>query len=142
MYHTIRHPTAWQRVRAEVEAVTEPSAAAAAAAEPAVMSFAEAQQLPYLQACIKESMRIIPPSTIGLQRVAPPGGVTVGGRTFPAGTVLSVHLPGVLLSHNIWGPDAREFRPERWLGPDAAALERCFIPVRIGLPLLPSPTMA
>lgn len=120
MNHTIRHPTARQRVRAEAES----------SADPAVASFAAAQKLPCLQACIKESMRALPPSAIGLQRVAPPGGVTLGGRTFSAGTILSVHLPGVLLSREIWGPDAGESRPGRWLGPDAAALERYFIPVR------------
>lgn len=132
MYHAIRHPTAWQCVRAEVDAAAESSA------ELAVVSFATAQKLPYLQACIKESMRVLPPSAIGLQRVAPAGGVTIGDRTFPAGTILSVHLPGVLLSRDIWGPDAREFRPERWLGPDAAEMERYFIPVR-SLPSLACP---
>lgn len=78
-------------------------------------------------------MRVFPPSTIGLQRVTPPGGITIGDRTFRAGTVLSVHLPSMLLSEQLWGPDAREFVPERWLGDEkkTTALDKYFIPVSL-----------
>lgn len=94
-----------------------------------VITFADAQKLPYLQACVKESIRIFPPNTMGLQREAPKGGITIGDRTFPAGTMLSVHGPSILLSKELWGPDAREFKPERWLSESITAQEKYFMPV-------------
>ncbi|KAK8058252.1 hypothetical protein PG994_008700 [Apiospora phragmitis] len=138
-YHTVRHPTAWRRLQEEIDkAATEQHEQQQQEGEPSqdhpVFSFAVAQKLPYLQACIKECMRICPPSTIGLQRVAPRGGITIGDRTFEAGTVLSVHLPSILLSEELWGPDTHEFVPERWLGDDkkTAALDKYFIPFGLG----------
>lgn len=102
-----------------------------------VISFVDSQQLAYLQACIKESLRVSPPGSVGLQRVAPDGGVTIGERTFPAGTILSVYTSSLLVSKEIWGPDAGEFKPERWLDPGISALEKYFVPV--GLVLCYSP---
>lgn len=66
---------------------------------------------------------------MGLPRVAPKGGIEIGGRHFPEGTTLSIN-PWVLhRNKEIWGADANEFRPERWLGPEAGRLEKFFIPV-------------
>ncbi|KAK7995942.1 hypothetical protein PG991_015409 [Apiospora marii] len=138
IYHTIRHPTAWKRLQDEIDQATADKRpqkeAGSASQDHPVFSFALAQNLPYLQACIKECMRVCPPSTIGLQRVAPPGSITIGDRTFGAGTVLSLHLPSMLLSEELWGPDAGEFVPERWLGDDkkTAALDKYFIPFGLG----------
>lgn len=33
------------------------------------------------------------------------------------------------LSKEIWGPDASEFVPERWFGPDIERQSKCFMPV-------------
>ncbi|KAI1871018.1 hypothetical protein JX265_006058 [Neoarthrinium moseri] len=127
VYHAIRHPTAWQRVRDEIaEAMKEGHC------QGDVISFADAQKLPYLQACIKESLRIFVPASIGLPRVVPEGGITIGERTFAAGTMLSLYLPGIMLSKDIWGKDAESFRPERWMDADSAALEKYFIPFGLG----------
>jgi benzoate 4-monooxygenase len=70
--------------------------------------------LPYLDAVIKETMRIHSTSSLGLPRVVPPGGADVCGRHFPGDTVLSV--PAYTMHHSkaIWGSDADEFVPERW----------------------------
>ncbi|TLD04983.1 uncharacterized protein PgNI_10029, partial [Pyricularia grisea] len=90
-----------------------------------VVAYADAQQLPYLQACVKEALRIHSPVAIGLPRVAPaPGGLEIGGRYFPPGTVISVNPWVIHMSTEIWGPDAREFNPDRWLRDDAARLDR------------------
>lgn len=81
----------------------------------AVPTFAQVKDLPYLDAVIKETMRIHSTSSLGLPRIIPPGpGVTISGRHFPQGTVLSVPAYTMHHSHEIWGPDADEFRPERW----------------------------
>lgn len=69
---------------------------------------------------------------MGLPRVAPAGGIRLddeGGPFFPGGTVLSVNPYVLHTSKALWGEDASEFRPERWLGPDAARLEKMFCPV-------------
>lgn len=42
---------------------------------------------------------------------------------------LTVNPSVIHSSKEIWGPDAREFNPDRWLRPDAAEKEKCFIPV-------------
>jgi hypothetical protein len=41
-------------------------------------------RLPYLQAVIKESLRLTPPATINLPRYVPEGGRVVAGTFFPA----------------------------------------------------------
>ena len=80
-----------------------------------IPTFAQVKDLPYLKAIINETLRHHSTSSLGLPRVVPPGGATVCGRRFAAGTVLSV--PAYTIHHDtkIWGEDAWEFRPERWL---------------------------
>jgi cytochrome P450 len=74
----------------------------------------EASQLIYLQACIKEGLRIFPPITALRERVVPAKGDTLGGYYIPGGTQIGLNLPG-LLTNEVFGPDAKVFRPERWL---------------------------
>jgi cytochrome P450 len=87
VYYTMRHPTAWQRCRNEVLQAQQKHGRC----KSKVVSFADAQTLPYLQACIKESLRLFGPLGTGLARVAVAGGTKVGDRVFPAGTALAIH---------------------------------------------------
>lgn len=48
----------------------------------------EAKQLPYLQACIKEALRLWPPITGLLQKVVPPEGDTFNGTFIAGGTFI------------------------------------------------------
>jgi cytochrome P450 len=72
------------------------------------------EKLPYLQACMKEGLRMFPPITALRERVVPVGGDTVQGHFLPAGTCIGLNLPG-LLTHPVFGSDSKVFRPERWL---------------------------
>lgn len=74
---------------------------------------------------------------MGLPRVAPKGGLKIGEMYFPEGVTLTVSPSVTHLSKNLWGPDAQEFRPERWLEPDANAKEKYFIPVRSSIGVSP-----
>ncbi|PSN70341.1 averantin oxidoreductase, partial [Corynespora cassiicola Philippines] len=72
--------------------------------------------LQYLNACIEETLRMLPPAPIGFLRSVPPGGDTIDGLLLPEGTTVSVstwcaaHSPA-----NFKNPD--EFIPERWFDP-------------------------
>jgi benzoate 4-monooxygenase len=128
LYHVIKTPHVLPKLRAELDA--------AVPREVAVPTFEQIKDLPYLQAVINETMRHHSTSGIGLPRVVPPDskqGVKVCGRVFPPGTVLSVPTYSVHHSVEIWGPDADEFRPERW--EEGVVTERqksAFIPFSYG----------
>lgn len=85
----IRTPGTWARARAEIDAAQQKGLC-----RDRVISYADAQQLPYMQACFKEGTRVFSILGMGHARVVPPGdGITIGSRTFAPGTTLSVHGP-------------------------------------------------
>ncbi|KXJ87122.1 cytochrome P450 [Microdochium bolleyi] len=133
VYHMIRHPTAWARARAEIDATLAGSD---------VIQYTDAQSLPYLQACIKESLRVFSPVPMTLPRVAPAGGLSIGDKAIPEGTIVSVCPWVIHASTEIWGPDAREFNPDRWLGPDSAKLDKYYIPFGLGYASCPGHNLA
>jgi cytochrome P450 len=75
----------------------------------------EAKQLPYLQAVIREGLRMHPPVAALMSKVVPAGGDNFDGRFVPAGTKISYSAWGVYRNKKVWGEDANTFRPERWL---------------------------
>lgn len=77
-------------------------------------SLNDLENLPLLTATIKESLRFIP-SGVSLTRVVPPEGAIISGQRIPGGAVVGMAILHVHQSAEIWGKDALEFRPERWL---------------------------
>ena len=72
-------------------------------------------QLPYLDACIKETFRIHPSTGFMLERVVPLGGAMISGEFIAAGTVVGC-IPWVIHRHQpTFGEDVELFKPERWL---------------------------
>lgn len=84
----------------------------------------EARRLPYLQACIKEGLRIYPPVTGLLPKQVPEGGVTIDGKFTPAGTWIGQNPWGMQRNRDIYGVDVDIFRPERWLPRDDSPAEK------------------
>ncbi|CEJ57775.1 hypothetical protein PMG11_06456 [Penicillium brasilianum] len=79
------------------------------------ITFEEAESCEYLQAVMYESMRLHPPFGMIMDRDVPAGGMRIGKDYIPEGTVVGT-IPWVIHTlPEIWGPDAEEFRPERWL---------------------------
>ncbi|KAJ4335331.1 hypothetical protein N0V95_008936 [Ascochyta clinopodiicola] len=89
------------------------------------------QNLPLLNATLREVMRVRPTSATGLERIVPSGGKTIAGVYFPAGTIVSVPSSGLMSDERIF-KDAASFRPERWLEPDAKDLLEFFLPFSTG----------
>lgn len=86
VYHMIRHPACWAKAWTEID-----NSRAQGHCLDCIISYEDAQGLVYFQACLKEALRLFSPQGLGLQRVAPPGGVTIGGVSFAEGTILSIH---------------------------------------------------
>jgi cytochrome P450 len=80
------------------------------------ISDAEAKKLPYLQAIIKEGLRIYPPVAGLMAKQVPPEGDTINGMFVPGGTQIGYSAWGIFRNKKIWREDAHAFRPERWLG--------------------------
>ena len=79
------------------------------------VSWKESQKLPYLDACIKEAFRLHPVTGMGLERVVGSTGIPMpDGYTVPKGTKVSMNA-WALSRQTIYGDDADEFIPERWL---------------------------
>ncbi|TVY44107.1 Pisatin demethylase [Lachnellula subtilissima] len=94
------------------------------------ITLAESLQMPYLQACMKEAMRLHPGIGFPLERVVPLEGLAVGNVLLPAGTIVGMHAWVVHHDKTIFGEDADDFRPERWLAQDVdniRRMDKCFL---------------
>ncbi|KAJ9613291.1 hypothetical protein H2200_003233 [Cladophialophora chaetospira] len=100
-----KHPDVLARLREELDEATGTSL---------IAPYETLSKLPYLRACVEESLRVRPASTMGLPRVVPKGGRLIAGQFVAEDTTVSV--PTYTLLRN---PDAfdrpDEYRPERWL---------------------------
>lgn len=78
---------------------------------------------PYLGAVIKESMRLFPITTFPIERLVPDGGKEIAGYVFQKGTSVGVFTAALHLNNRIYGDDAMDYRPQRWIDTDAARLK-------------------
>jgi cytochrome P450 len=79
LYYLFRHPECLRKLREEI---TEFQAQGLISSS---CTFKETQQMPYLQAVLKEALRIHPATGLPMERVVPEGGATISGQFFPAG---------------------------------------------------------
>ncbi|OHE90227.1 cytochrome P450, partial [Colletotrichum orchidophilum] len=113
LLHLITNPRVLATLRAEIERF-QPSWP--------VVNEAEARKMPYLQAVIKEGLRIFPPVVGQMSKEVPEGGDTFKGVYLPEGTRVGYGAWGIFRRSDVWGQDADDFRPDRWLTADAGSL--------------------
>lgn len=68
--------------------------------------FATPKRLPYLQAVIREGMRIFASQAPLLNKTVPESGDVLAGYKLPAGTQVGMDGWGILRSKEHWGSDA------------------------------------
>ncbi|KAK3370630.1 pisatin demethylase [Podospora didyma] len=79
------------------------------------ISYKDTQNLEYLCAVVREGLRLWPPSTGLVPREVPPEGDEWNGVRLPGGANIGWNIWGALRDRDLWGHDADEFRPGRWL---------------------------
>ncbi|MCJ1235343.1 hypothetical protein MMC14_003311 [Varicellaria rhodocarpa] len=79
------------------------------------INFTSVAQLPYLQACLKEALRLYPPTPSILPRRTAPEGDFVNGRFIPGNISIGVHQWSTHNSERNF-KDPQKYVPERWLG--------------------------
>jgi len=80
-----------------------------------VIQYAETQRMDYLEACVKEGLRMWPPVLGLMSKTVPPAGDTLNGFFVPGGTNIGYCAWGVHRKKEVFGSDADTYRPERWL---------------------------
>lgn len=71
--------------------------------------------LPYLHAVCNEVLRVYSPVALTLREAAKD--TTIAGQFVPKGTTIILCPYAVNTSKSLWGPDAADFNPDRWMGP-------------------------
>ncbi|KAL1867101.1 hypothetical protein Daus18300_006500 [Diaporthe australafricana] len=109
IYHLLRNPVALAKLRAELDS--------ACVSFPA--SYAETKDLAYLDAVIKEGLRLHAPIGNILERIVPSSGLTLrDGRVIAPKTIVGMNQWVISRDKDVFGDDADAFRPERWLRGD------------------------
>lgn len=124
LLYVVTNPRVYRKLQEEIDDAVRHELAPGRAG--GLITVAEAKQLPYLQAVIREAMRISPPVANIFSRDVPPNGdtVSVDGRDvfIPGGTCIGYSAYAMHSSESTYGSDAGAFRPERWLEAGEAKL--------------------
>lgn len=95
-----------------------------------VPDLADAEVWPFLNAVIKETLRLYAVAPSLLERSAPKGGAILHGHFIPEGTVCGVQNYSIHRNEKAF-PDAETFQPERWLN-ETEEMKRHFMPFGLG----------
>lgn len=128
VYYLASHPQSQTTLRNELDNIM------GSPTSTPVVDGACLKNLPYLDACIKEALRLLSTLPAGLPRVVL-SDMTVEGQLFVKGTVLSVQSSDLHHDATIWGDDVDDFCPERWLekdSPQKSERDRAFHPFSLG----------
>ena len=106
-YYTLKHPRVWKKLVEEVRAV---------APRDRPMPYQDARVLPYLDAVIQETVRYHPAVSMSMERIVPDTGLVLpDGSSVPPGSLVGMNPYIVGRNKDIFGADAEDFRPDRWL---------------------------
>ncbi|KAF2147020.1 uncharacterized protein K452DRAFT_282003 [Aplosporella prunicola CBS 121167] len=119
----IRNPECLAKLREEIDAVMDE--------DQAVASYDQVKHLPYLRACLDESLRLFPPTPASLGRETPPEGTTIIDDFIPGGTSVGISAVVAHRDEHVY-PQAEKFVPERFLGENGKALQPYFITFSAG----------
>ncbi len=107
-YYLLKNPSTYHCLQSEIDTAAKEGKLS----DP--VTFREGQNLRYLQAVIKEALRMHPATGLPMGRTVVSSGATLVGRTFPPGSTVGVNAWVAHRNQSVYGPDADHWRPERW----------------------------
>ena len=120
IYHLLKNPEYKERLLEEIDTQRKQKKLSD------IVTLEQAKGMPYLQAVIQEALRCHPAVGMSLPRVTPSGGIEISGQFIPQGTVVGANPWVVHRDREVYGPDAADFRPDRWLKEDTGDMMRYF----------------
>ncbi|KAJ4303882.1 hypothetical protein N0V88_001480 [Collariella sp. IMI 366227] len=113
-YLLAKHPDIQKKLRSEV---TQALGEDPQARDPPEVDLANIlKQMPYLNGIMHETLRLYPTVPVTMREAL--RDTSVGEQFIPKGTEMVVSIWQINRSPEIWGPDAGEFKPERWINVD------------------------
>ncbi|KAK0947242.1 hypothetical protein LTR29_001197 [Friedmanniomyces endolithicus] len=105
-YYLVKNPEAYRKARAEVDEVVGTES----------IQVHALQKLPYITACLRETLRLQPTAPAFSTTPLSPQGEVIGGKYFVEhGQPIAALLSQIHLDPAVYGSDAEEFKPERML---------------------------
>ncbi|CAM1508744.1 Fc.00g055920.m01.CDS01 [Cosmosporella sp. VM-42] len=136
VYQLLKNPKCMKKLRTEIDLALDAGEQDDAENmseyyEDGVIPYDRLKHLPYLRACLDESLRLFPPTVHGLLRLTPEVGMNIVGDYVPGGvsvmmSALTAHRDPAVF------PDGDSFIPERWLGEAGKALQPYFLSFSAG----------
>ena len=117
-YFLLKRPQSYDRLQREVDAATINSTLSSPP------RYAECIQMSYLCAWIKEAMRLHPAVGFTMPRIVPEEGMTICNHFLPRGYRIGINGAVVHYDKDIFGQDADQFNPQRWLEGDVKLMEK------------------
>ncbi|KAL1846530.1 hypothetical protein Plec18167_005356 [Paecilomyces lecythidis] len=123
LFFLLKNPRCMKKLREELDEILDEG--------DVVAPYSKVKHLPYLRACIDESLRMMPPVIFGLPRRTPPDGTPILDDYIAGDTSVSMsayvihHQESVFRDHNT-------YYPERWLGEEGKSLQPYFVPFSTG----------
>jgi cytochrome P450 len=105
VYELCKHPDVQQKLREEIRAELDLHGE---------IDSTKIDRLPYLNAVLNETMRVFPPVPLTLRETA--NDTSIQGHFVPKATTVVICPWAINTSEQLWGPDAKQFNPDRWLG--------------------------
>ncbi|KAL0718795.1 hypothetical protein Bca4012_068118 [Brassica carinata] len=130
----MRHPECVKKLRDEICSVSTHNS---------YVNEEDVEKMSYLNAIIKETLRLHPPLSIVVPRLSSED-VKLRGYDIAAGTQVMINAWAIQRDHATWGPDAEEYKPERHLNSslDFQGQDYKFIPFGSGRRLCPGIRLA
>lgn len=112
-YYLLKNPKCYQKLTKEIDLAIR--SGHLEDRPTGLVTWAESQKLPYLDACVKEAFRLCPAVGLPLERIVPPQGTVICSESIAAGTIVGCSAWVIHRRPEVFGSDVDAYRPERWL---------------------------